>query len=97
MERVLGYKKATGKDGMGHGDFKLLAALGAWCGIGGILPILLMSAVVGAVVGGLWIAVQGRDRGTLIPFGPFLAAAGWVQFVWGDRILDTYLRYSGLA
>jgi leader peptidase (prepilin peptidase)/N-methyltransferase len=91
------FKLLTGKEGMGYGDFKLLAALGAWCGVQGILPILLMSALVGAVFGGLMIAVQGRDRATPIPFGPYLAAAGWIQFLWGERILDAYLRFSGLA
>lgn len=92
-----GFKLLTGKEGMGYGDFKLLAALGAWCGVGGILPIVLMSAVVGAVFGSVWIAIKGRDRATPIPFGPYLAAAGWIQFLWGDQIVGSYLRYSGLA
>lgn len=91
-----GFKLLTGKEGMGYGDFKLLAALGAWCGVGGILPIVLMSAVVGAVFGSVWLAIKGRDKATPIPFGPYLAAAGWIQLLWGDQIVGTYLRYSGL-
>ncbi|MFC4729353.1 prepilin peptidase [Coralloluteibacterium thermophilus] len=85
-----GFKLLTGKEGMGYGDFKLLAALGAWCGAIGILPIVLLSAVAGAVIGSAWLAIKGRDRATPIPFGPYLAIAGWVQFVFGDRILAAY-------
>ena len=92
-----GFKLLTGKEGMGYGDFKLLAALGAWCGLSGILPIVLMSAVVGAVFGSIWLAIHGRDKATPIPFGPYLAAAGWIQFLWGEQIIGAYLSYSGLA
>ncbi|NYZ62833.1 prepilin peptidase [Luteimonas deserti] len=90
------FKQATGKEGMGHGDFKLLAALGAWCGLVGLLPIILLSAVAGAVIGSIMLAVQGRDRATPIPFGPYLAIAGWVTFMWGDDIMGRYLRLTGL-
>jgi leader peptidase (prepilin peptidase)/N-methyltransferase len=86
------FKLLTGKEGMGYGDFKLLGALGAFTGLAGILPILLLSSVIGAVVGGSWLALRGRDRATPIPFGPFLAAAGWVQFMagpgWFERVLS---------
>ena len=92
-----GFKLLTGKEGMGYGDFKLLAALGAWCGVSGILPIVLISAVVGAVFGSVWLAVRGRDKATPIPFGPYLAAAGWIQFLWGEQIIAAYLSYSGLS
>lgn len=85
-----GFKLATGKEGMGYGDFKLLAALGAWCGVSAILPIVLLSSVVGAVIGGLGIALQGRDRATPIPFGPFLAIAGWIWFLFGPELMDAY-------
>lgn len=85
-----GFKLATGKEGMGYGDFKLLAALGAWCGASAILPIVLLSSVVGAVIGGVGLAVQGRDRATPIPFGPFLAIAGWIWFLFGGEIMDAY-------
>jgi leader peptidase (prepilin peptidase)/N-methyltransferase len=87
-----GFKLLTGKEGMGYGDFKLLGALGAWMGPWALLPIILLSSLIGAVVGGTALAVQGRDRATPIPFGPFLAAAGWVQFVFGAQILALY-RY----
>ncbi|KLJ02333.1 A24 family peptidase [Luteimonas sp. FCS-9] len=90
------FKQATGKEGMGHGDFKLLAALGAWCGLSGLLPIILLSAVAGAIVGSILLAVQGRDRATPIPFGPYLAVAGWVTFMWGEDLTALYLRVSGL-
>jgi leader peptidase (prepilin peptidase) / N-methyltransferase len=80
------FKLLTGKEGMGYGDFKLLAALGALCGVGGILPIVLMSSLIGAVTGGVWLALRGHGRATPIPFGPFLAAAGWVQIVFGESI-----------
>lgn len=90
------FKLLTGKEGMGHGDFKLLAALGTWCGLKAILPILLLSSLMGAIVGGLWLVLRGRDRATPIPFGPFLAAAGWLQFVWGGDLLGAYLHWAGL-
>ena len=85
-----GFKLLTGKEGMGYGDFKLLGALGAWMGPWALLPIVLLSSLMGAVVVGTLLAVQGRDRATPIPFGPFLASAGWVQFVFGDQILAIY-------
>ena len=87
------FKLATGKEGMGYGDFKLMAALGAWCGLGAILPILLISSLVGAVVGSAWLLLKGKDRTTQIPFGPYLAIAGWLQFVSGVDLLGIYLRW----
>lgn len=90
------FKQLTGKEGMGHGDFKLLAALGAWVGLNGILPIILLSSLVGALIGSAWLAAKGRDRATPIPFGPYLAIAGWIVFFWGKDIIDAYLRFSGL-
>lgn len=92
-----GFKLLTGKEGMGHGDFKLLAALGAFCGWQGLLPIVLFSALIGAIVGSVWLAIQGRDRATPIPFGPYLAGAGWVQLMYGEAIVGGYLRLAGLA
>ena len=91
------FKQATGKEGMGHGDFKLLAALGAWCGLSGLLPIILLSAVAGAIIGSIMLAVQGRDRSTPIPFGPYLAIAGWVTFMWGHDLVDSYKQLAGLG
>ncbi len=90
------FKQVTGKEGMGHGDFKLLAALGAWVGLAGVLPIILLSSVVGAVVGSIWLAMKGRDRATPIPFGPYLAIAGWVVFMWGEQLIGLYKGYAGL-
>ena len=90
------YKQLTGKIGMGHGDFKLLAALGAWVGYKALLPIVMLSSIVGAVVGSVWLMTKGRDQGTPIPFGPYLAIAGWIVFLWGDDIIGAYMRISGL-
>ena len=91
------FKLATGKEGMGYGDFKLLAALGAWMGPGALLPIVLLSSLIGALVGGTYLAVRGHDRATPIPFGPFIAAAGWVQFVFGEQIMQVYRHTFGLV
>jgi leader peptidase (prepilin peptidase)/N-methyltransferase len=85
------FKLTTGKEGMGYGDFKLLAALGAWLGWKMILPIVLCSALVGAVVGSLLMLRLGRDRSVPIAFGPYLAAAGWLMLMWGGEIVDRYL------
>ena len=90
------FKLLTGKEGMGRGDFKLLAALGAWCGIKGVLPIVLISAVLGALIGSAWLLLRGRDRATPIPFGPYLAVAGWIQLLWGPQLIAMYLHFSGL-
>ena len=90
------FKQLTGKEGMGHGDFKLLAAIGAWVGLKGVLPAILLSSLVGAIIGSIWLAAKGRDRATPIPFGPYLAIAGWVVFFWGQDLIDAYLRFAGL-
>jgi leader peptidase (prepilin peptidase)/N-methyltransferase len=88
------FRILTGKEGMGYGDFKLLAALGAWVGWQGLPLVILLSSGVGAVLGLLMIALQGRDRAAPIPFGPFLAAGGWIALLWGDRITSAYLAWS---
>lgn len=91
------FKQVTGKEGMGRGDFKLLAALGAWVGLSGVLPIILISSLVGAVIGSIWLAIKGRDRATPIPFGPYLAIAGLIVFFWGPaQMVDAYLHIAGL-
>jgi leader peptidase (prepilin peptidase) / N-methyltransferase len=90
------FKQLTGKEGMGHGDFKLLAALGAWAGYKMLLPIVLVSSLAGAVLGSLWLFVKGRDRATPIPFGPFLAIAGWIVFVFGEQLMAGYSRLFGI-
>ena len=85
------FKLITGKEGMGYGDFKLLAALGAWLGWQQLPLIILMSAVVGAIVGISLMAFRKHERSVPIPFGPFLAAAGWITMLWGDAIKTSYL------
>jgi len=85
------FKLVTGKEGMGFGDFKLLGALGAWLGISALPVIILMSSVVGAVVGIAGILILGRDKNVPIPFGPYLAAAGWIAAMWGNDITGWYL------
>jgi leader peptidase (prepilin peptidase)/N-methyltransferase len=85
------FRLLTGKEGMGYGDFKLFAALGAWLGWKMLLPIILFAAVVGAVVGIGLIAIQGRDKATPIAFGPFLAAAGWLVLMFGHELVNGYL------
>ncbi len=90
------FKLITGKEGMGYGDFKLLAALGAWLGWQMLPLIILLSAGVGAITGLAMIVVRGRDRQLPIPFGPYLAAAGLITLVWGRQISAAYLGYSGM-
>jgi leader peptidase (prepilin peptidase) / N-methyltransferase len=85
------FRLLTGKEGMGYGDFKLFAALGAWLGWQMLLPIILFAAAVGAIVGITMIAVQGRDRAAPIAFGPFLAAAGWLALMFGHEVVNGYL------
>ena len=91
------FKWMTGKDGMGYGDFKLLGALGAWMGPMALLPIILLSSLIGALIGGIALAIKGKDRSTPIPFGPFIAAAGWVWFVFGTELLGVYQRWFLIA
>ena len=91
-----GFKLLTGKEGMGFGDFKLLALLGAWMGWKMLPVIILLSSAVGAVVGITLILARGRDRNIPIPFGPYLATAGWIALLWGNDLTNAYLRYSGL-
>ena len=86
------FKLITGKEGMGYGDFKLLAALGAWMGWQMLPQIILLSSLVGAVIGITMIVIRGRDKNIPIPFGPYLAIAGWIAFVWGDTINQSYLK-----
>ena len=89
------FKLATGKEGMGYGDFKLLAALGAWMGWKALPSIILLSSVVGAIVGILLIVVAGRARDKTIPFGPYLAAAGMIAMLWSAPIAALSQRYFG--
>lgn len=85
------FKLLTGKEGMGYGDFKLLAAIGAWLGWQLLPLVILLSAAVGTVVGVAGIVLKGRDKGAKLPFGPYLAAAGFIALVWGQQMNAWYL------
>ena len=91
------FKLITGKEGMGAGDFKILAAIGAWFGWQ-ILPlVILLSAAVGALAGITWTLISGRDKNLPIAFGPYLAGAAWIAMLWGEQIMAWYFRVSGLS
>lgn len=85
------FKLLTGKEGMGHGDFKLLAALGAWLGWQALPIVLLLSSLAGAIIGIGLILLRNHHQGKPIPFGPYLAIAGWIALLWGDNITRWYL------
>ena len=89
------FKLLTGKEGMGFGDFKLLAALGAWMGWQALPMIILLSSLVGAIIGTIILIKSKQGRNTAIPFGPYLAIAGWIALLWGDQITQTYLQFAG--
>lgn len=87
------FKLLTGKEGMGHGDFKLVALFGAWIGWQ-LLPVLiLMASAVGAIIGVALMLLKGHKREQAIPFGPYLAIAGWITLIWGNSIWNWYLSY----
>ncbi len=91
------FRLLTGKEGMGYGDFKLLAVFGAWLGWHALPAVILLSSLAGAIIGMALIAVAGRERSLPIPFGPYLALAGWITLYWGDDLNHAYLQWSGLA
>jgi leader peptidase (prepilin peptidase)/N-methyltransferase len=91
------FRLLTGKEGMGYGDFKLLAALGAWLGWGMLPLIILLSSVVGAVTGLALMATGRLKKDKPMAFGPFIAAAGWIALIWGQDILDYYARAGGFG
>jgi len=86
------FKLLTGKEGMGYGDFKLLAMLGAWLGWQRLPILILLAAVVGTLISLILMAAKRQERDTPIPFGPFLAAAGWITLLFGDAITNSYLQ-----
>ncbi len=90
------FKLLMKKEGMGYGDFKLLAALGAWMGWQALPLIIVLSSFVGAVIGIAGILMYGKDKNKPIPFGPYLAIAGWIAFFWGDVITAHYLQTFNL-
>ena len=91
------FRLLTGKEGMGYGDFKLLAALGAWMGWQMLPLVVLLSSVVGALVGLTLMATGRLKRDKPMPFGPFIAAAGWIALIWGQKIVDSYTQSSGFG
>ena len=91
------YKRLTGKEGMGYGDFKLLAVFGAFLGWQMLPLIVLLSSFIGAIVGVTLVVVRGRDRQIPIPFGPYIAVAGLVALLWGEQINRGYLQLAGLG
>lgn len=90
------FKLVTGKEGMGFGDFKLLALFGAWLGWQYLPLIILLSSLVGAIIGSAMVILAKHDRGTPIPFGPYLASAGWLALLWGEEMNRFYLHAVGL-
>jgi leader peptidase (prepilin peptidase)/N-methyltransferase len=91
------FRLATGKEGMGYGDFKLLALFGAWLGWHYLPQIILLSALTGAVIGVALILIGRHKRDAPMPFGPFLAAAGWISLIWGEQLNGVYLHNVGLG
>ena len=91
------FRLLTGKEGMGYGDFKLMAALGAWIGWQLLPLVVLFSSVVGAAFGLILMATGKLQRDKPMPFGPFIAAAGWIALIWGERIMDYYARSGGFG
>jgi leader peptidase (prepilin peptidase)/N-methyltransferase len=90
------FKLLTGKEGMGHGDFKLLAALGAWLGWQALPIVILISSFVGAIVGISLILLKKNQLGQAIPYGPYLALAGWMTLLYADNIQQSYFNWLGL-
>jgi leader peptidase (prepilin peptidase)/N-methyltransferase len=90
------FKLTTGKEGMGYGDFKLTAALGAWLGWQMVPVVIFLASAVGAVIGCCAIIFAGRDRDTPLAFGPYLCISGWIAMLWGDSILQQYLSFFTL-
>jgi leader peptidase (prepilin peptidase)/N-methyltransferase len=91
------FRLVTGKEGMGFGDFKLFAALGAWLGWTQLPVIILLASFAGAVVGLFLILARGHSRHRPIPFGPYLCAAGWISALWGDELVRAYLQFARLG
>ena len=91
------FKLITHKEGMGYGDFKLLAMLGAWLGWQALPKIILISSIVGAIVGITLIILKRHTREKPLPFGPFLAMAGWISLIWGDKLSHLYFSMLGLS
>jgi leader peptidase (prepilin peptidase)/N-methyltransferase len=91
------FKLVTGKEGMGYGDFKLLAMLGAWLGWQMLPVIILVSSFLGAIIGISMIIFRSHDKSIPIPFGPYLAVAGWIALLWGHEITSAYVQWAFAA
>jgi leader peptidase (prepilin peptidase)/N-methyltransferase len=91
------FRLVTGREGMGYGDFKLLAVFGAFLGWQLLPLIVLLSSLIGAILGIAMTVLRGRDHRVPIPFGPYLAGAGLIALIWGEQINQAYLQLSGLA
>lgn len=92
-----GFRLLTGKEGMGYGDFKLLALIGAWLGWQMLPLVVLLSSLVGAIIGILGILILGRDKQLPIPFGPYLSIAALIALFWGQQLVDSYLQFAGIS
>jgi leader peptidase (prepilin peptidase) / N-methyltransferase len=90
------FRLVTGKEGMGYGDFKLFAAIGAWLGWQALPLVILLAAGTGALIG-IAMILRGRDRAAPMPFGPYLAIAGWIAMLYGDSLTSAYLHLSGMG
>ena len=91
------FKLITGKEGMGYGAFKLLAAAGAWFGIKGVLVTVIISAFAGSILGIMYLHLSKNSKDKPLPFGPYLAVGIWITMVYGQGIIDWYLAFSGMA
>lgn len=91
------FKLVTGKDGMGYGDLKLFAAIGAWGGWQALPLTIVLSSVVGVILSVAVLAAQGKSMKQAIPFGPYLAIAGWIALIYGQQINQLYFRLAGMA
>jgi leader peptidase (prepilin peptidase)/N-methyltransferase len=90
------FKLTTGKEGMGYGDFKLLAALGAWFGWQMLPLVIVLSSLTGAIVGIALIVLSKQGRDTAIPFGPYLAGGGMIALFWGSQLTSGYLQFLAI-
>jgi len=91
------FRLTTGKEGMGYGDFKLLAMIGAWLGWQFLPLVIIVAALAGTLFGVFMIMTSRQTQGQQMPFGPWLAAGGWIALIWGDSIIARYLAFSGLT
>ncbi|GIT26321.1 MAG: hypothetical protein CM1200mP41_23650 [Gammaproteobacteria bacterium] len=94
---IIFFRWITSREGFGYGDFKMLAAIGAWLGWALLPLVLCIAATVGAITGGLMMLVSRSGRGRVLPFGPFLAMAAWLVLLFGDSFISAYLLTSGMG